>query len=125
MILFDSIFLRIASDFTPSTYLVTTKILGLAWSAADILLVYYFLKILNLAKQKQHQAPIWWRFLFLWISACLTPLLIIVSASKAFFILDAVICGIQYMILLISLVLDRQLMINFFRHMLQPKAIRE
>lgn len=109
--------------FTVAMYLQATKIQGIFWSAADIMLVYYFLKIAALCDGDPNRAKMTARYALLWVSALLTPLLLITQTQDQYFILDAVICGIQYLILLYTLVRSGKGMTNHVLGVLRsPRA---
>jgi hypothetical protein len=109
-----------AGNFTFNLYMLTTKIQGILWSIADIALVYYFLKIAAVASDDRQSAKMRIRFSFLWLSAILTPFLLITHTRLQYLILDAVICGFQYLILLYTLVFSGKRMLNYFVGILNP-----
>ena len=100
------LFYALASGFTEQVYLSFTKAQGILWSLADITLVFAFLKIAGLAREKRDEKKIRFRYLFLGISACLTPLLLVCTTSRGFFLLECIICGTQFAILLYSLIAE-------------------
>ena len=109
-----------AGNFTFDLYMLTTKIQGILWSIADIALVYYFLKIAAITSDDRQTAKMRIRFSCLWLSAILTPFLLITHTKFQYFFLDAVICGFQYLILLYTLVFSGKRMLNYFMGILNP-----
>lgn len=107
------LFHALASGFTEQVYLVLTRAQGILWSLADILIVFAFLKIADLARGKGKGKRILYRYLFLGLSACLTPLLLLCRTSRDFFLLECIICGIQFSILLYSLIAEWKNILDF------------
>lgn len=118
----ERLLLWISNHFTFEHYLVATKIQGLLWSIADIVLVYFFLKIAELSMSSVPGKKITYRYWLLWLSAFLTPFLLITKTKNQFFILDSVVCGIQYLILLYTLVLSGKRMQAYILEFLRPLA---
>ncbi len=107
-----------AVNFTFDLYLLTTKIQGILWSIADVALVYYFLKIAALTSNDAQSAKMRTRFFCLWLSAILTPFLLFAHTKFQYFALDAVICGLQYLILLVTLTLSGKKMLSHFKQII-------
>ena len=80
----DNIFLWIGSSFTVEANLFYAKIQGMLWSLADFIIIYAFLKIVDLYKARQKYKPIVYRYLFLWLSAALVPTLWFMKTAKGF-----------------------------------------
>ncbi len=107
-----------AENFTFDLYMLTTKIQGILWSIADIALIYYFLKIAALTCNDAQSAKMKIRFFSLWLSAALTPFLLFTHTKFQYFVLDAVICGFQYLILLVTLILSGKKMLHHFKQII-------
>lgn len=105
-LLHDS-FLWVGANFTTDLYMVTTKVQGILWSAADIVLIFVFLRIAAHARLTLDKNRIVWRYYLLWLSAILTPLLLFTETPRDFFVLETLIVGIQYAILIFSVVVER------------------
>jgi len=97
----------ISTHFTADTYLVSTKVQGLLWSAADIVLVLVLLRIADLLRRRASTPPIRWRYVLLGLTALLTPLLAWASSPARFLMLESVICGIQFLLLVYTLIAER------------------
>lgn len=111
----DSLFLLIGTDFSRDTYLLFTRIQGILWSIANTAIVYYFLKITGLIRMIHHRGKIRFRYFFLMVTVILSPFLLFTDSGTVFFALEAAIYGIQYTILLYTLVLERKMLMNHFR----------
>lgn len=104
----DQIFLWISVNFTAEAYLFHTKIQGIVWSLADIILVLALLRIVDLGRRKAGLKGPWVRYAFLCLTALLTPLLLFSRTRGEFFLLECIICGGQFLILLYTVVVERK-----------------
>ncbi|MFH0843918.1 MAG: hypothetical protein ABIG67_01675 [Pseudomonadota bacterium] len=114
----DSLLLWIGTYFTEETYMFYTKIQGMIWSMADFLLIFFILKIIDLVRANEGKGKIFFRYLFLWSSAVLTPLLILPQTKDGFFLLESIICGIQFSILVYTVMVERKRVFNFIHGMM-------
>jgi len=119
---FDVMFLWLAGHFTATTHLYFTKLQGIIWSLADIVLVFFLLKMVNVARAHVKKKRVTIRFLFLWLSAAITPLLIFAGTSGEFFILESIICGIQFVILAVTVITERKVLLHFVQQHLPLKT---
>lgn len=110
----ESIFLWLGTNFNPGLYLFTSKIQGILWSAADVVLVLAVLKIADLARGKQDLGRLVILHWVLWLSALLTPLLLMAATPRQFFLLECVICGSQFSILLYVACTEKTRILNLF-----------
>ena len=117
MDLLDPAFLWIADHFTPGAYLASTKVQGLVWSAADLLLVFAFLRIADVLRAIEGIPSIRWRYLFLAVTALLTPLLVFAQSSRGILLLESLICGVQFLILVATLILERARFLDLARRL--------
>ena len=118
----DSIFIKIGANFGRDSYYLLTKIQGILWSIANTLLVFYFLKIVGIIRMKNYRKRIRVRYYFLGVTAILSPFLLVTRTGYMFFYLEAAIYGIQYAILLYTLVLERRALLNYFREIVSGKT---
>jgi len=102
-----SLFLYIGRHFSTEVYLVSSKIQGLIWSAADVVLVLAVLKIAELARRKCGMGKPFVRYGLLYGSLLLTPLLLFTGTPREFFYLESAICGAQFAILLYTVITER------------------
>jgi hypothetical protein len=107
----EAVFLWIGAHFTAEAYLFSSKLQGILWSAADIVLVLALLKIADFVRAKSREKKIVFRYLFLWISALITPLMLFAQSPQQFFLLEAAICGTQFLILVYTDVAERKRMV--------------
>jgi hypothetical protein len=103
-----SLFLYIGRHFSIETYLISSKIQGLLWSAADVVLVLAVLKIAELARRRCGMGKPSVRYGLLYGSLLLTPLLLLARTPREFFHLESVICGTQFVILLYTVITERK-----------------
>ena len=101
-------FLWIASNFNAGLYLLTSKIQGILWSGADIILVLAVLKIADLARKQYGLGRLRPLHLLLWATAILTPLLLFARTPRQFFLLECILCGTQFLILLHVAITERR-----------------
>ena len=113
MKLIETIFVWVAANFTTEVYMISTKIQGILWSIADIVLVFVFLKIADLVRVRTQKKKIRWRYFSLWFSAVLTPILIFTQTPKQVILLESVICGTQFSILIYTVIVERKGMMDF------------
>lgn len=118
----DPAFLWIASHFTPEVYLVSTKVQGLFWSVADLLLVFVFLRIADVLRAVEGNPSLRWRYAFLAVTGLLTPLLLFAQSSRGILLLESLICGVQFLILVATLVLERARFLGLARRLGRQKA---
>jgi len=112
--LFQNIFMWIGTNFTTEVYMVSTKIQGILWSMADIVLVFVLLKIAGVVRIGTKKKIVF-RYLFLWFSGILTPLLLFTQTGTQFLILESIICGVQFSILVYTVIVEREGMMSFVR----------
>ena len=111
----EELLIWIGTNFTLEAYMTYAKIQGLLWSLADIGLVLAFLKISDFIRQKRGRKNIKIRYFFLYFSAALTPFIVLTKTPKHFYILESCICGIQFFILIYSVIAERKDLIDFFK----------
>lgn len=97
----------IGTHFTPEAYLASTKVQGLLWSAADLVLVFAFLRIAGVLRSREGARPIRWRYLLLAGTALITPALAFAQTSRQILVLESLICGVQFLLLVATLFLER------------------
>lgn len=104
----NSILIYINQNFDYQIYLIFTKIQGFLWSIADIILIFYILRIIQLSKKTLNKKPPLIRYGLIILSTLLVPLLFYTKTSREFLHLESVICGIQFIILIYTTVKDRE-----------------
>jgi len=113
--------LWVGNHFSHEIYYTTTKFQGLFWSFADIAIIWYMLKIADFIRSRTGKPKIIWRYYLLLLSAILTPFLLIVKTATHFFILEAVIFIIQYLLLMYSVVADKKYVLLFIKAIIQNR----
>lgn len=111
----ETIFLWIGTHFTPEAYMFYSKLHGLLWSAADVVLILALLKIADWARRRREGKRIRVRYILVLFSALLTPLLLFSRTPKEFFRLECVICGIQFLILIYTVMVERKGVLDVIR----------
>ncbi len=101
-------FFWIATHFTGDLYLTSTKTQALAWSGADLVLVFVFLKIASLLREREGLDPAPWRYGLLAATALATPLLIFAATPRQILWMESAVCGTQFLLLVFTLVRDRR-----------------
>jgi len=114
----EAAFSWIALHFTTEAYMLSSKIQGILWSMADLALIFILLKISDVVRSRAGRRKILFRYILLCFSAILTPLLAFTQEPKEFFILESIICGIQFSILLYSIAVEGKDMMDFFKEIL-------
>ena len=125
MDLIAEIFLWVGANFTSGVYMYSTKVQGIIWSISDILLVLALLKITGLARARFRKSKIRIRYLFLALSAILTPLLIFTAKPIQIFMIEALVCGIQFCILGYTVVMERQVLLDYVREFTSRQKITQ
>lgn len=111
----ESLFIAIGNGFSPEVHLAVTKVQGLLWSTADIVLIWFLLKIVGLARTAQAGVGAVWRYRLLILSAVLVPFLVLTPTSKAFFVMESGIFGLQFGVLIYTLATDTRSLLAFLR----------
>jgi hypothetical protein len=107
-------FLWLGSNFTTGVNLLTSKVQAFIWSGADVVLVLAVLKIADLARDREGLGRLAILHLMLWLSALLTPVLLLAQTPGQFFLLECVICGSQFLILLYVAYTERTRILALF-----------
>ena len=109
---FESLLLLVGKNFTTEVYMFYTKLQGMIWSIADIVLVLVLLKIADLIRKRSQKKRITLRYVFLLVSAILTPLLIFTKTPRQFLLLESIICGTQFSILVYTVIVEIKEMVK-------------
>ncbi|MDR1732958.1 MAG: hypothetical protein LBR61_12800 [Synergistaceae bacterium] len=102
----DSLFLWLARHWRGEMYLIGSKTGGILCSFADIAMVWMFLKIAEELRGSDGGRSYLWRFRILALFALLTPTLALPRSSRVFFILQFLVLGIPYLILLQAVITE-------------------
>lgn len=120
---FENLLLSISKYFTENIYLLTAKIQAILWSTADVILIFFFLKIINFIRLKVHKERIISGYIFLGISTFLIFLIPFTKTFQEFSILETIICWIQFSILIIALIATRKDALLFIKKILKKSDI--
>ena len=115
----EVLFRAIADGFTDDVYQRFTRVQMIAWSLADLLLVWVVLRISGYIRRAQRRPRIVFRYVLLGGSIALTPLVPLVKDLEGLFRLESVIFILQYAALLSSLVIDGPHVMRFLRDRVQ------
>ena len=115
MNLISQLFFWIGSNFTTETYLFYTKIQGIIWSVADIVLVLTFLKIAEYVRRYNGETRIRWRYGLIIFSAALTPFIIFTQNPRQFYFLESAVCGIQFAVLIYTVMAEGMSILHCLR----------
>ncbi len=111
----EMVLLEIGKNFSTEAYMMTTKVQGILWSISDIIIIYVMLKIVSLIREQNQKKKILLRYVFLWLSAILVPFLVFTITPKQFFILESIIFGLQFSVLIFSILTETKDTIIFFK----------
>lgn len=116
---FETMFLWVGRNFSPEVYLLATKIQGMLWSIADVILIFCILRITDIVLAHNNQRPISIRYWMLLFSALPVPLLFYTSRGDHFFYIECVIFGLQFSILIYTIIVHIRDIMFFFRHIIE------
>ena len=115
MTVLADLFLYIGAHFTRDVYMTATRIQGVLWSVSDVLLIFILLKIIAHIKGPRCRRRLRVQHLLLWTSAALVPFLPFIADPRQFFILESVIFGLQFAVLIYSLFADAGDVMAYFK----------
>lgn len=113
--MFDALFVWIAAFYREGAYMAGSKIAGVLCSFADIAMIWMFLK---LADAIRGGTPSTWRYRTLGVFALLTPTLFLPKISTHFFILQFLVLGLPYLILVWSVVTEAPRILAHIRQLM-------
>ena len=103
----------VKDHFSMEIYMLSTRTQGIIWSIADVILILFILKTVNLVRNSINRKKIRIRYFLLFVSLLLTPMLLYVESSNSFLHIESIICGIQFLILLYTILYDRKVILEF------------
>lgn len=98
----------------PELFFQLAKIEGILWSVFDFLMVFFFLKFINIIRLKNNLKPYKKAFYFLYFSFIITPLLLFTTDLFYFFLIEIIVLNIQYFILIYAILNNYKLLIRTF-----------
>ncbi len=114
----EELFLRIAKSFTTEWYMISTKIQGIIWTLADMVIVIVILKTVRLLCYPGGE-KLKLRWFLLGVSIILTPFLVFTQTSREFLRLDVIIVGIQFYILAYTIIFEGKSMLLELKKMVK------
>ena len=115
----DRVLLWLGEHFTSDAALVTSKVQYLFWTLGDVFAVFGFLKITGLARARSGKRRMIIRYLLLWGSALLMPVLFLVKTSFLFRLLACVGPGTHVAIAFYTFIADGQGLITLLKTAIQ------
>ena len=112
----ENFLLWLAHDFDTPRYMFHMKVQAIFWSIADVVLIFAFLKIIDRLKKKTGDQGIYKRFWLLYFSALIKILPFFFQTPEIFVSLDFFICGLQYSILLYTVIADWKTLMKLPQH---------
>jgi hypothetical protein len=94
------------AQFSPEAYLFWTRIQCLAWTGADLVIVFYLLRIANLARRLAGQRPHVVSFIVLWTTLLFVPVVTVAPTGRMIFYLELIITVPHFLIILYVLAAD-------------------
>ena len=94
------------------SYWTYVKIIVLTWSIVDIVLMFFFIKLMNLTRTIVHKKPHNWLFLLLLISFIFLPFWFIVKEFSSFLFIEIIVYDIWYFIILFLLIKNWKILSN-------------
>lgn len=119
----EDFLLLISKYFTKDIYLLTAKTQAIIWSAADTILIFFFLKIINFIRLKANKEKALSGYIFLWISTFFIFLIPFAGTFQEFSILEAIVCSIQFSILITALLFTRKDLLLFLEKLIKKSDI--
>lgn len=102
----DAIIQALGARFSPEAYLFWTRVQCLAWTAADLVIVYHLLRIANLARAQGGQRPHIGSFIILGITLLFVPAVLVAPTGRGIFFLELIITVPHFLIILYVLAAD-------------------
>ena len=100
------IILWLGQHFSPEQYLFWTRIQCVAWTAADVVIVFSLLQIANLGRRLLARRPHRIPFLILAITVCGVPFVIFAASGWRIFVLELLITIPHFLLILYIAVAD-------------------
>lgn len=104
--MFDTAIHWIGARFSPEEYLFWTRVQCLAWTAADVVIVYHLLRFANLARRAAGARPHVASFVALWATLLFVPGVVVMPTGRGIFILELIITVPHFLIILYVLAFD-------------------
>jgi uncharacterized membrane protein len=113
----DSLFLWLAYHFDREMFLQSTVIQGFLWSIADFCLVFGFLRLASLVRERLKMRKTMGRYVLFWIAAILNPYFLLYKTGTKH---DMLIMSIFFLAIYVALV-DGLKIVRFLKHVLSDR----
>ena len=110
----DNLFLWLAYHFDGEMFLRSTVLQGFFWSIADFCLVFGFLRLASLVRERLKMSKTMARYVLFWIAAILNPYFLLYKTGTKH---DMLIMGIFFLAIYVALV-DGLKIVRFLKHVL-------
>ena len=105
----------VADFYTPGRALEWTRWNAILWQAADIVLCMALLDLTDRARRLEQGRRAWVRWLLFLASVILTPALFTAGSQKEIFRIEAIVCGLQFLVLASTAVIDARLLLRMHK----------
>ena len=111
----ENIIYWIIMNFNNNHYLLISKIQIFIWSLIDLIFIFSFLRITDFIRKCYRKKNLRPAYLFLILTAIFLPFIFLTDDGKGIFYFESILCGIQYLILIISLFFNHKYYVHFFK----------
>ena len=112
-----------AEWFGEKEYMRVTKIEGVLWTVADLVLVFYLLRLADHVRKKDGQTKATVRWTVFFITLLASPFLLLTSEPASFFRLEIVICTTHFLVILYSIVMEGRRLAHYLPYIFSEYAI--
>ena len=109
----DALIVWLGSRFSPEDYLAWTRVQSVAWSAADVVIVFYLLRIANLARRRCGAVPHRVPYAVLAATLPLLPCLAVASTPRLIFALELLITLPHFLLILHVLAFNPRIFMRY------------
>lgn len=114
----------IGTQFSPEAYLFWTRIQCLAWTGADLVIVFNLLRIANLARRLAGVRPHFASFGLLTITLLFVPVVAVAPTGRMIFALELIITVPHFLIILYILAADARGLAAALHRLQAPREAR-
>jgi hypothetical protein len=107
----DNIFLFIGNHFDKEIFDLSTRIVQIIWSSAELLLVFAALRLISMAHRQLGMASIKMRWFLFWIIVAANPVVIYIAPMQSHDKLMLV----NFLLLVVSAILEWKIWLGIFR----------
>lgn len=115
----------LGSHFSPEAYLFWTRIQCLAWTCADLVIVFFCIRIANLARttvqQRQHRIP----YFILAVTTCFLPAIAFADTGMRIFLIELVVTVPHFVLILYVILANLAVAPNALARLLERAGRRD